>query len=140
VLFDAIDEAKARGADILLADTAGRLHTKTNLMQEMTKIFKTAGKALEGAPHEVFLVIDSTNGQNALAQAREFKEALPLSGLVLTKLDGTARGGVVLGICDALSVPVRFIGMGEGPKDLHEFNASAFVEALLGTDNEEIAA
>jgi fused signal recognition particle receptor len=85
-------------------------------------------------------VIDSTNGQNALAQAREFKEALPLSGLVLTKLDGTARGGVVLGICDALSVPVRFIGMGEGPKDLHEFNASAFVEALLGTDNEEIAA
>lgn len=140
VLFDAIDAAKARGADVLLADTAGRLHTKANLMQEMTKIYKTAGKALDGAPHEVFLVIDSTNGQNALAQAREFKEALPLSGLVLTKLDGTARGGVVLGICDALSVPVRFIGMGEGPQDLHEFNASAFVEALLGTDNEEIAA
>ncbi len=140
VLFDAIDAAKARGADILLADTAGRLHTKTNLMQEMTKIYKTAGKALEGAPHEVFLVIDSTNGQNALAQAREFKEAVPLSGLVLTKLDGTARGGVVLGICDALSIPVRFIGVGEGPNDLHEFNASAFVEALLGTDDEEIAA
>lgn len=140
VLFDAVQAAKAQGVDVLLADTAGRLHTKTNLMQEMTKIAKTAGKALDGAPHEVLLVLDSTNGQNALAQAKEFGEALPLSGLVLTKLDGTARGGVVLGICGTLGVPVRYVGLGEKAEDLHEFAASAFVEALLGRDGDEIAA
>jgi len=140
VLFDAIAAAKEAGVDVLLADTAGRLHTKTNLMQEMTKIAKTANKALPGAPHEVFLVIDATNGQNAMAQAKEFKEALPLTGLVLTKLDGTAKGGVVLGICDTLQVPVRYVGMGEKAADLHEFDPSSFVEALLGTDGDEIAA
>lgn len=140
VLFDAIQAAKAARVDVLLADTAGRLHTKTNLMQEMTKVQKVASKALEGAPHETLLVIDSTNGQNALAQAREFKEALPLTGLVLTKLDGTAKGGVVLGICDALRIPVRYVGVGERAEDLHEFDPSAFVEALLGAESEVIAA
>ncbi len=140
VLFDAIQSAKDSGVDVLLADTAGRLHTKTNLMIEMTKIFKTLGKALEGAPHEVLLVIDSTNGQNALAQAREFKEALNITGLVLTKLDGTARGGAVLGICDGLQIPVRYIGVGERTEDLYEFDTNAFVEALLGGDDEGIAA
>jgi|GEM_PF-396920 len=140
VLFDAIQAAKAARVDVLLADTAGRLHTKANLMQEMTKVQKVAAKALEGAPHETLLVIDATNGQNALAQAREFKEALPITGLVLTKLDGTAKGGVVLGICDALRIPVRYVGVGERAEDLHEFDPAAFVEALLGAENEVIAA
>lgn len=140
VLFDAIQAAKDSGADVLLADTAGRLHTKTNLMAEMTKIQKTIGKALPGAPHEVILVIDSTNGQNAMAQAKEFKEALNVTGLALTKLDGTARGGAVLGICDGLQLPVRYIGVGERTEDLYEFDTNAFVEALLGGEDEEIAA
>jgi fused signal recognition particle receptor len=140
VIFDAIKRAQELDADVVLADTAGRLHTKTNLMTEMTKIAKTAGKALDGAPHEILLVIDATNGQNALAQAREFKEALPLSGLVLTKLDGTAKGGVVLGISDSLKLPVRFIGLGERPHDLHDFSPDEFVEALLGKESEANAA
>lgn len=134
VVFDAIKKAQEQGAQVVLADTAGRLHTKSNLMAEMQKIARTAGKALEGAPHEVLLVIDSTNGQNALAQAKEFKESLPLSGIVLTKLDGTAKGGVVLGIADSLRLPVKFIGLGERPDDLHEFVVDDFVEALLGKE------
>jgi fused signal recognition particle receptor len=134
VLFDAINKARELGADVVLADTAGRLHTKANLMNEMQKIARSAGKALNGAPHEIFLVIDSTNGQNALAQAREFKEALNVTGIVLTKLDGTAKGGVVLGISDSLRVPVRFVGMGEGPDDLHPFIPQRFVDALLGDE------
>jgi fused signal recognition particle receptor len=134
VVFDAIKRAQDSGADFVLADTAGRLHTKTNLMAEMTKIAKTAEKALPGAPHEILLVIDSTNGQNALAQAREFREALPLTGIVLTKLDGTAKGGVVLGIAHSLKLPVRFIGLGERADDMHEFRAVEFVEALLGRE------
>jgi len=138
VLFDAVTAAKARGVDVLLADTAGRLHTKTNLMQEMAKIQKTISKALPGAPHEILLVIDSTNGQNAMAQAREFKEALGLTGLILTKLDGTARGGAVLGICDVLQLPIRYIGVGESAEHLYEFDTDAFVEALLGTENEDV--
>lgn len=140
VVFDAIKKAEAAGADVVLADTAGRLHTKTNLMSEMTKIAKTAEKALAGAPHEILLVIDATNGQNALAQAKEFKESLPLTGIVLTKLDGTAKGGVVLGICDSLKIPVRFIGLGERPDDLHDFSPDDFVEALLGKETEASAA
>lgn len=140
VLFDAITAAKDAGADVLLADTAGRLHTKTNLMQEMAKIEKTAAKALSGAPHEVLLVIDATNGQNAMAQAKEFQQSLNVTGLILTKLDGTARGGAVLGICDTLQLPVRYIGVGERTEDLYEFDIYAFVEALLGGENEEIAA
>ena len=137
VVFDAIKAATESGADVVLADTAGRLHTKTNLMTQMKKIAKTANKALSGAPHETLLVIDATNGQNALAQATEFKEALELTGIVLTKLDGTAKGGMILGISDSLRVPVRFVGLGERPDDLHEFSPRAFVEALLGSDSKE---
>jgi fused signal recognition particle receptor len=136
VVFDAIKKAQEVGADVVLADTAGRLHTKSNLMSEMKKIAKTAEKALAGAPHEILLVVDSTNGQNAFAQAKEFKEALPLTGIVLTKLDGTAKGGVVLGVANGLKVPVRYVGLGERPDDLHEFSPEDFVEALLGRDAE----
>ncbi|HEY6728430.1 MAG TPA: signal recognition particle-docking protein FtsY [Polyangiaceae bacterium] len=135
VVFEAIKRAIEVNADVVLADTAGRLHTKTNLMTQMKKIVKTADKALSGAPHETLLVIDATNGQNAAAQATEFKEALGLTGIVLTKLDGTAKGGMILGICDTLRVPVRFVGLGERPDDLHEFSPEAFVEALLGRDS-----
>jgi fused signal recognition particle receptor len=140
VVFDAVKRAQDTGADVVLADTAGRLHTKANLMSEMQKIARTAGKALEGAPHEILLVIDATNGQNALAQAQEFKASLPLTGIVLTKLDGTAKGGVILGIADELELPVRFVGLGERPDDLHEFSPADFVEALLGRDTEANAA
>ncbi len=136
VLFDAVQKAKEIGADVVLADTAGRLHTKTNLMDELKKIAKTMGKALDGAPHETLLVLDATNGQNATQQAALFKEALPLSGIVLTKLDGTAKGGVVLGICAEHEVPVRYVGVGERPDDLRDFNAEEFVEALLGSGGE----
>jgi fused signal recognition particle receptor len=134
VVFDAIKQAQDSGADFVLADTAGRLHTKTNLMTEMKKIAKTAEKALPDAPHEILLVVDATTGQNALAQAKEFKEALPLTGIVLTKLDGTAKGGVVIGVAHALSLPVRFVGLGERAEDLREFAAEPFVEALLGRE------
>jgi fused signal recognition particle receptor len=137
VIFDAIKKAQEVGADVVLADTAGRLHTKSNLMSEMKKIAKTAEKALPGAPHEILLVVDSTNGQNAFAQAKEFKESLPLTGIVLTKLDGTAKGGVVLGVANGLRVPVRYVGLGERPDDLHEFSAEDFVEALLGREQAE---
>jgi fused signal recognition particle receptor len=135
VLFDAVKKAQELNVDVVLADTAGRLHTKSNLMAEMQKIVRTVGKALDGAPHELLLVIDATNGQNALAQANEFKETLGLTGIVLTKLDGTAKGGVLLGISDSLKLPVRFIGLGERPDDLHEFVADDFIEALLGKDS-----
>jgi fused signal recognition particle receptor len=134
VIFEAVQRAKQTGADVVLADTAGRLHTKSNLMAELSKVVKTTGKALEGAPHEVLLVLDSTNGQNALAQATEFQQALPLTGVVLTKLDGTAKGGVVIGICDTLKLPVRFVGLGETANDLHDFDPEEFVEALLGRE------
>ncbi|HYQ16893.1 MAG TPA: signal recognition particle-docking protein FtsY [Polyangiaceae bacterium] len=140
VVFDAIKRAQEIGADVVLADTAGRLHTKSNLMSEMKKIAKTAEKALSGAPHEILLVVDSTNGQNAFAQAKEFKDALPLTGIVLTKLDGTAKGGVVLGVANGLRVPVRYVGLGERPDDLHEFSSEDFVEALLGREQEGAAA
>jgi len=136
VIFDAIQKAKEIGADVVLADTAGRLHTKTNLMDELKKIAKTMGKALDGAPHETLLVLDATNGQNASQQAAIFKEALPLSGIVLTKLDGTAKGGIILGICAEHDVPVRYVGVGERPEDLRDFDAEEFVEALLGSGAE----
>lgn len=132
VIFDAIQRAKETGADVVLADTAGRLHTKTNLMEELTKVARTMNKALEGAPHETLLVLDATNGQNAMQQAAMFKEALPITGLVLTKLDGTAKGGIVLGISAEHGLPVRYIGIGERPDDLRDFDASEFVEAMLG--------
>jgi fused signal recognition particle receptor len=133
VIFDAIQRAKEIGADVVLADTAGRLHTKTNLMDELTKVSRTMAKAQEGAPHETLLVLDGTNGQNAMQQAALFKESLPLSGIVLTKLDGTAKGGVILGICAEHNLPVRYIGIGERAEDLRDFNPDEFVEAMLGT-------
>lgn len=136
VIFDAIQKARDVGADVVLADTAGRLHTKSNLMEELKKIHRTMGKALDGAPHETLLVLDATNGQNATQQAALFKEALPLTGIVLTKLDGTAKGGVILSICAEHAVPVRYIGIGERADDLRDFVADEFVEALLGTSNE----
>lgn len=132
VIFDAIQRAKEIGADVVLADTAGRLHTKTNLMEELTKVSRTMAKAFEGAPHETLLVLDATNGQNAMQQAAMFKESLPLTGIVLTKLDGTAKGGVILGICAEHNLPVRYIGIGERAEDLREFVAEEFVEAMLG--------
>jgi fused signal recognition particle receptor len=140
VAFDATAKAKEVGADILLVDTAGRLHTKTPLMDEIKKVRKTIGKALDGAPHETLLVLDATTGQNALQQAAMFKDALDLTGIVLTKLDGTAKGGIVLGICDELNLPVRYIGLGERPEDLREFHATEFVEALFGKGEQEAAA
>jgi fused signal recognition particle receptor len=132
VIFDAIQRAKDTGADVVLADTAGRLHTKTNLMEELTKVSRTMGKALQGAPHETLLVLDATNGQNAMSQAAMFREALPITGLVLTKLDGTAKGGIVLGVCAEHGIPVRYIGIGERADDLRDFAPDEFVEALLG--------
>jgi fused signal recognition particle receptor len=132
VIFDAIQRAKEIGADVVLADTAGRLHTKSNLMEELTKVARTMAKAMDGAPHETLLVLDATNGQNAMQQAAMFKEALPLSGIVLTKLDGTAKGGVILGICAEHELPVRYIGIGERAEDLRDFIPEEFVEAMLG--------
>jgi fused signal recognition particle receptor len=130
VLFDAVKKARAEQFDVVIADTAGRLHTKTDLMEELQKVRRVIGKAAEGAPHETWLVIDSTSGQNAIAQAQIFTQAMAVSGIVLTKLDGTAKGGVILGIADQLRIPVRFIGIGERVDDLREFDADEFVEAL----------
>lgn len=131
VVFDGIVAAKARKVDAVLIDTAGRLHTKVNLMDELRKIKRIIHREMPGAPHEILLVLDGTLGQNAIAQARQFHEALGVTGLALTKLDGTARGGVVVAIVDELNLPIRLIGVGEGEADLQDFNASAFVEALL---------
>ncbi len=131
VAFDATTKAKEAKVDYLFVDTAGRLHTKAPLMDEIKKVRKTINKAYEGAPHETWLVLDATTGQNALTQAAMFKDAVELTGLVLTKLDGTAKGGVVLGICDELKVPVRYIGLGERAEDLREFQADEFIEALF---------
>lgn len=131
VLFDALQAARARGYDLVLADTAGRLHTKYNLMQELQKVRRVAAKAVPGAPHEVWLVLDATTGQNALPQAREFHQAVGVTGLILTKLDGTAKGGAVFAIARELGLPVRFVGVGEGLEDLLPFDADAFVEELF---------
>jgi len=140
VAFDATNSARTAGADLLLVDTAGRLHTKVPLMDEIKKVRKTIAKAMEGAPHETLLVLDATTGQNALQQATQFKEALELTGIVLTKLDGTAKGGIVLGICDELRLPVRYVGLGERAEDLREFHSEEFVEALFGKGDEDVAA
>jgi fused signal recognition particle receptor len=140
VAFDATNRAKDGGADLLFIDTAGRLHTKAPLMDEIKKVRRTIAKAMDGAPHETFLVLDATTGQNALQQASLFKEALDLTGIILTKLDGTAKGGIVLGICDELGVPVRYVGLGERAEDLREFHAEEFVEALFGKGEDEVAA
>jgi len=131
VVFDAVQAAKARKADLLIADTAGRLHTQYNLMQELKKVRAVTAKAVPGAPHETFLVIDATNGQNALTQARQFKDAVAVTGVVLTKLDGTAKGGIVFSIAHEMGLPVRFIGTGERVGDWAEFDADAFVDGLF---------
>jgi fused signal recognition particle receptor len=140
VAFEATKKANETTADVLLVDTAGRLHTKVNLMDEIKKVKRTIAKAMEGAPHETLLVLDATTGQNAVTQAAMFKEALDLTGIILTKLDGTAKGGVVLAVCDELKVPVRYIGLGERAEDLREFVAVDFVEALFGKDDDEAEA
>ncbi len=141
VAFDAVKAAVARKAGTVIIDTAGRLHTKVNLMEELKKIARVAGRELDGAPHETWLVLDATTGQNALSQARIFTEAVRLTGVVLTKLDSTAKGGVVIGIAGQLGVPVRFVGLGESIGDLNDFDAREFVEALFenGETGGEIA-
>lgn len=134
VLFDAISAAKARNVDVVLCDTAGRLHNKTNLMEELKKVHRVVEKALPGAPHEVLLVLDATTGQNALAQAKVFNEVAPLTGVVLTKLDGTAKGGIVIAVARALKVPVKFIGVGEKSEDLQPFDPREYVDGLFTQD------
>ncbi len=131
VAFDAVRAAKARGAHAVLVDTAGRLHTKSHLMEEVRKTVRVIGREIPGAPHEVLLVLDATNGRNAIAQAKTFREFTGVTGLVLTKLDGTAKGGVVLSVTREIGAPIRFIGVGESADDLRPFDAAAFAEALV---------
>jgi len=133
VIFDAAESASARGHDLVLADTAGRLHTKTNLMEELSKVRRVAEKS-PATVAEVLLVLDATTGQNGLVQARQFSEAVELTGVVLTKLDGSAKGGIVLAIQHDLGIPVKLVGLGEGADDLVEFDPDEFVEALFGVD------
>jgi fused signal recognition particle receptor len=131
VCFETVKRGAEEKIDVVLCDTAGRLHTKAPLMEELKKVKRVMAKACEGAPHEVLLVLDATNGQNAIAQARQFHEALGVTGIVLTKLDGTAKGGVVIGISDELGLPVRYVGVGEKVADLRPFSPHEFVEALF---------
>ncbi len=131
VAFDACQAAVARDADVLILDTAGRLHTKKDLMKELTKIRDVVARQIPGAPHEVLLVLDATTGQNAIAQAQMFTEAINVTGIFLAKLDGTARGGIVIAIKDQLDIPVKFVGLGEKPEDISEFEPETFVEALF---------
>ena len=131
VVFDAVSAARARAADVLIVDTAGRLHTKSNLMEELKKVKRIMSREIPGAPHEVLLVLDANTGQNALAQAKMFNEALGITGIVLTKLDGTAKGGIVFAISRELSIPVKFVGIGEAIEDLRDFDPKEFVEALF---------
>lgn len=135
VIYDALQSAKARGIDILLADTAGRLHTQTNLMDELKKVKRVMQKLDANAPHEVMLIVDAGIGQNALVQAQQFNAALGVTGITVTKLDGTAKGGIVFAIAEDLKIPVRFVGVGEGIDDLQEFNAEAFTSALLAAND-----
>ena len=134
VVFDAVAAAEARGADVVIADTAGRLHTHGNLMEELAKVRRVTAKRLEGAPHETLIVIDATTGQNGLRQAQAFASAVEVSGVVLTKLDGTAKGGIALAIAKDLGLPVKLIGVGEAVEDLRPFDAREFAEALVGSD------
>ncbi len=136
VAFDGVQAAKARGYDVVLIDTAGRMHTKQNLLEEMRKIYRVVAKALEREPDEVLLVLDGTTGQNAIAQAEGFTTAVPVSGIVVTKLDGTAKGGAVLAIKDRLGIPIKAIGVGETADDLELFDPQAFASALLGEDEQ----
>jgi fused signal recognition particle receptor len=134
VIFDALQSAKAHNVDVLIADTAGRLHTQHNLMEELKKIRRVMSRIDETAPHETMLVVDAGTGQNALNQAREFNQAVGLTGITLTKLDGTARGGVLFGIAHELGLPIRFIGVGEAARDLRPFDAGTFINAILPID------
>lgn len=131
VAFDTLQSAKAQGADVAIIDTAGRLHNKVNLMNELTKIKNVMGKVIPGAPHEILLVLDGSTGQNAFEQAKQFSIATEINALAITKLDGTAKGGVVIGISDQMKVPVKYIGVGEGIEDLQVFNKAAFVDSLF---------
>ena len=138
VAFDAIEYGTSRNFDVILVDTAGRLHTQVNLMEELKKIKRVIGKKLEGAPHEVMLVLDATTGQNGISQAKMFNEAVGVTGVTLTKLDGTAKGGIVINICRELQIPVRFIGIGEQVDDLRDFDANEFVDALFEKSHDEV--
>jgi len=131
VAFDSIQAAKARNIDLVFIDTAGRLHTKVNLMEELKKMKRIIGRECPGAPHEILLVLDATTGQNAISQATLFNEAIGVTGIALTKLDGTAKGGIIVGITQELNIPIRYVGLGEGIDDLKEFNAAEFVQALF---------
>jgi fused signal recognition particle receptor len=131
VAFDAVKAAQARKYPLVLIDTAGRLHTKENLMEELKKVKRIIGRELPGAPHEILLVLDATTGQNAIAQARTFHQALEVTGIALTKLDGTAKGGIIVAIAQELGIPLRFVGVGEGIEDLQDFRAEIFVDALF---------
>jgi fused signal recognition particle receptor len=133
VAFDAVARGRERGADVVIVDTAGRLHTQDDLMAELTKVRRVIGKQLADAPHETLLTVDATTGQNGLRQAKLFSEAVPVDGIVLTKLDGTAKGGIALAIAGELGIPVKLIGIGEGLEDLRPFDADDFARALLGT-------
>jgi len=134
VIFDALNSARSRNMDVLIADTAGRLHTQTNLMEELKKIKRVMGKLDDSIPHEIMLVVDAGTGQNALNQAQEFNQAVGLTGITLTKLDGTARGGIIFAIAKKMNTPIRFIGVGEGIENLRTFDAEEFVDALFNTD------
>ena len=134
VVFDGIQAAKSRGADVIIADTAGRLHNKSNLMEELKKVKRVASKIDEHAPHEILLVLDAGTGQNAVAQMSEFNQVVGVTGIALTKLDGTAKGGIIFALADKFSMPIRYIGVGEGLDDLQPFNASEFVQALLNVE------
>ncbi|HYW04219.1 MAG TPA: signal recognition particle-docking protein FtsY [Gammaproteobacteria bacterium] len=136
VIYDALQAAQARGADVLIADTAGRLHTQGHLMEELRKIKRVMGKLDAEAPHEVMLVVDAGTGQNALSQAGQFNEAVGLTGITLTKLDGTARGGIIFALAERMGIPIRFVGVGESAEDLRPFDANEFVEALLAHETE----
>ncbi|SMF12392.1 signal recognition particle-docking protein FtsY [Alteromonadaceae bacterium Bs31] len=137
VIFDAVQSAQSRGIDVVIADTAGRLHNKSNLMEELSKVKRVMGKLDDSAPHEVLLVLDAGTGQNAVSQAEQFRAASGVSGLVLTKLDGTAKGGIIFALSKRLSIPVRFIGVGEGIDDLQPFHAERFIDALFNSVNSE---
>lgn len=134
VTFDAVTAAKARGNDVVIIDTAGRLHTKTHLMQELEKIKRSCHKVIPGSPHEILLVLDATTGQNGIDQAKTFHQFTPITGIILSKLDGTAKGGIVISIQRQLGIPIKFIGVGEGPDDLEPFDAEMFVNALFDSD------
>ncbi len=139
VIFDAVKRGVDDGADVVICDTAGRLHTKTDLMDELKKVRRVIDKAMPGAPHETWMVLDATTGQNAITQAKTFKDAMEITGIVITKLDGSSKGGVLLGICDELKVPVRYVGVGEKLEDLRPFHAGAFVEALYEDADEAVS-